>query len=195
MRALLALDDTPLAKRVRDPGIEVSACMSRFAAWCTPPLPRNGLPPRSGSRTCKAGLSPGGKARRARPLPARVWGRDSVGDGLNDAPVLADADVGIAVGSTHLARETAFSVLPPGGLWMPPDNQTVARKVRSTILTNLAWAFGYNLIALTLAVAGVLQPVLAAAVMASSSFSSLSIRCGCRGCPIRYLWRVRARPR
>jgi P-type Cu2+ transporter len=45
----------------------------------------------------------------------------------------------------------------------------VARKVRSTILTNLAWAFGYNLIALALAVAGVLQPVLAAAIMASSS--------------------------
>ena len=43
------------------------------------------------------------------------------------------------------------------------------RKVRSTILTNLAWAFGYNLIALALAVAGVLQPVLAAAIMASSS--------------------------
>jgi Cu2+-exporting ATPase len=46
---------------------------------------------------------------------------------------------------------------------------TVARRVRSTILTNLAWAFGYNLIALTLAALGLLQPVLAAAIMASSS--------------------------
>jgi Cu2+-exporting ATPase len=45
----------------------------------------------------------------------------------------------------------------------------VARKVRRTILTNLLWAFGYNLVALTLAALGVLQPVLAAAVMASSS--------------------------
>ncbi len=123
-----------------------------------------------GIEDVQAGLSPEAKRAALDRYRQRYGVVAMAGDGLNDAPVLADADVGIAVGSaTDLARETASLVLPVGGLWMLPWIITVARRVRSTILTNLAWAFGYNLIALTLAALGLLQPVLAAAIMASSS--------------------------
>jgi Cu2+-exporting ATPase len=93
-----------------------------------------------------------------------------VGDGLNDGPVLASAAVGIAVGTaTDLARETADVVLPADGLARLPWLVELARRTHRTILTNLAFAFGYNLIALAAAVAGLLQPVLAAGLMAGSS--------------------------
>ena len=118
----------------------------------------------------QAGLSPEAKRAALGAYRQRYQIVAMVGDGLNDGPVLADADVGIAVGSaTDLARETASLVLPKDGLFMLPWVITVARAVRKTIVTNLIWAFGYNLVALTLAALGILQPVLAAAIMASSS--------------------------
>ena len=60
-------------------------------------------------------------------------------------------------------------MLPAGGLWMLPWAVDVARAVRMTILSNLMWAFGYNFVAVSLAMLGLLQPVFAAAVMAGSS--------------------------
>ena len=123
-----------------------------------------------GIATWRAALLPADKVEAL-----RVWARHHgavamVGDGLNDAPVLGTASVGIAVGgATDLARETADITLPKGMLTSLPWLILVARRVRRTVLKNLAWALGYNMVALSLAVAGMLQPVVAAALMAGSS--------------------------
>ncbi len=123
-----------------------------------------------GIEDVEAGLSPEAKRAALDRLRQRYRVVAMIGDGLNDGQVLADADVGIAVGSaTDLARETAAIVLPKDGFWMLPWIVDLARAVRKTILTNLMWAFGYNLVALTLAALGILEPVLAAGVMAGSS--------------------------
>lgn len=118
----------------------------------------------------RATLTPEGKLAEVERL-ARTFGPVvMVGDGLNDGPVLAAAAVGVAVGSaTDLARESADVTLPAGGLRLLPAVVQRARRVRRTIVANLAWAFGYNGIALALAAAGLLSPVWAALIMAGSS--------------------------
>jgi Cu2+-exporting ATPase len=170
VHAVLSLDDTPLPEarsvieQLRSLGLHVSLLTGDLA-----PAARR-VAAMVGIEDMQAGLSPEAKRAALDQYRQSYAVVAMVGDGLNDGPVLADADVGIAVGSaTDLARETASLVLPMGGLWMLPWVIAVARMVRRTILTNLIWAFGYNLVALTLAVLGLLQPVLAAAVMASSS--------------------------
>jgi Cu2+-exporting ATPase len=119
----------------------------------------------------QAELTPEGKVDALREWANKQRGPIAmVGDGLNDGPVLASASVGIAVGAaTDLAKESADITLPTGGLGSLPWLMQLAKRVRRSILANLAWALGYNVVALMLAVTGLLQPVIAAGLMFGSS--------------------------
>lgn len=164
LRETLRDGATDLVQALRDNGIQI-VMLTGDRLNNAEPLARA-----LGIETIRANVQPAEKSAAIRDAQALGKRVAMVGDGINDAAALAQADLGIALaGGTDIAKASADITILGDDILKVPGAIGLARATLRNIHQNFAWAIGYNVVAITLAAVGILNPMLAAALMASSS--------------------------